>query len=480
MPGKHGPEGASSIADRLHDPALPTLAARGLAVPAYDRYAAGPRIVHVGVGGFHRSHQAVYLDELAARGSAWRIVGIGPRPGDRAMVDALASQDRLYTVIARGPERADVRVVGSLVDHVLAGVDATTLTERVAEPATSIVSLTITEAGYGPEAVMVRDGVFAGLVRGIARRAAARLSPVTVLSCDNIRHNGAVAMDAVLRAAREWAPGAAAYLERECTFPDAMVDRITPATADADRDWLRAEYGIDDRWPVVCEEHRRWVIEDLFAGGRPPLEDVGVLITDDVAAWETYKLRMLNATHTVVAYVAALAGIGTVPEAMATPHIRRLVDTFLSREVLPTIEAIAGHPAEAYAASVVERFSSRGVADQISRICVDGSVKFSMFVMPTLERQIELGGPVRAGATALAAWARYLAVVPPADQAADTYGEEARAFAIGALGDPLRFLDLDRVIPPLVAGDPGFRSDFAAAAAALGEQGPLLTAETPT
>jgi mannitol 2-dehydrogenase len=138
--------------------------------------------------------------------------------------------------------------------------------------------------------------------------------------------------------------------------------------------------------------------------------------------------------------------------------------------------SIAGHPAEAYAASVLDRFSSPGVADQISRICADGSVKFATFVMPTLARQIELGGPVRAGATALAAWARYLTVVPLPDQAADAYGAEARVVATQALGDPLRFLELERVIPPLVARDPGFRSDFAAAAAALGERGPLAAA----
>ena len=467
-------------ADPLRDDRLPAIAGRGVAVPEYDRRAPGPRIVHVGVGGFHRAHQAVYLDELAARGSAWRIRGIGPRPPDRALVDALAAQDGLYTVVARGRETRDVRVVGSLVDHVLAGEATTSLAGRVAEPSTAIVSLTITEAGYGSDAVGSPHGVFTGIVRGIARRSAAGLPPVTVLSCDNIRHNGEVARDTVLRAAHRWTPEVEPYLDRECTFPDSMVDRITPATTDADRAWLRAEHGIDDRWPVVCEDFRQWVIEDRFAAGRPALEEVGVVFADDVGAWETYKLRMLNATHTVIAYVAALAGIHWVHEAMVTPEIHRLATRFLTAEVLPTITPIDGHPASTYASSVVERFGSAGIADQVARICVDGSVKFATFVMPTVARQVELGGEAPAAATALAAWARYLAVIPPGEQAPDAHGGEARALATEALDDPMRFLDLEGVIPPRVARDARFRASFAAAARAITEHGPLAAADETT
>jgi mannitol 2-dehydrogenase len=457
----------------LTNASLPLLAARGIAVPDYPRTAPGPRIVHIGVGGFHRAHEALYIDELAIAGGDWRICGIGPLAVDRGMAEALGAQDCLYSLIEHGADDPSVRVIGSIVEYRLAIDDQRFMIDLIARAETSIVSLTITEGGYDPP-ISSGPSVFDGIAEALQRRVAAGLEPVTVLSCDNILHNGEIARGATITASRRRSAGLADWVERQCSFPNSMVDRITPATTDADRVWLRDSYGIDDRWPVVAESFRQWVVEDTFASGRPALEKVGVMFTDRVGDWETYKLRLLNATHTVLAYIAALSGINLVDEALAVPALNRFVRTFLRDEVLPTLVVqIPGHPAAAYADSVLDRFSHPGIRDQIARLCIDGTVKFPTFVIPTIAAQLDAGGPIRASVTALAAWARYLAAVPVAEQAHDTFADEARQYAIRAVKDPVRFLEFTKVFPVRVAGNSRFRDVFATQLAKLRDEGPL-------
>jgi len=458
---------------------LGELRSRGIAVPDYDRVGSGPRIAHIGVGGFHRSHQALYVDELAAAGGPWRIVGIGPLEADRAMADALAAQDHLYTLVERGDGSPRVQVVGSIVDYVHAGTSMERAVAVLSHADVRIVSLTITEAGYGEAPAGSGPGVFDALAAGLERRRSANLDPVTVLSCDNVRHNGTVAREATLRAARLVGPDLAAWIERECTFPNSMVDRITPVTTDADRAWVRAALGVEDRWPVVAEPFRQWVIEDRFACGRPPLERVGALFTDRVADWETYKLRLLNATHSVLAYISALGGIEWVDDALGNPAVRSLVEAYLADEALPSLAAIPGHPPEAYAAATLARFSAHGMRDQVARLCVDGTVKVATFIIPTVAACVTERRPVDAAALAIAAWAHYLAVVPPEEQAYDTHGDEARAHARAAREDPLRFLAFGRVFPDVVATDARFRDAFARQLRRLGCEDPLIVAATP-
>jgi mannitol 2-dehydrogenase len=459
----------------LTSASLASLAADGLAVPTYERRAPGPRIVHIGVGGFHRAHEALYVDELAAAGGDWRICGIGPLAVDRAMAEALHAQDQLYTLIEHGGGEPSVRVVGSIVEYRLAIQDQRAMIDAIARPETSIVSMTITESGYDPPFTS-KLSVFDELAGAIERRMAAGLEPVTVLSCDNILHNGDVAREATIAAAHRRDAALADWIDRNCTFPNSMVDRITPATTDADRAWLREAHGIDDRWPVVAESFRQWVVEDRFASGRPRLEDVGVVFTDRVRDWETYKLRMLNATHTLLAYVAALAGIRLVDEALAVPALNRYARTFLHDEVLPSLVVdIPGHPAAAYAESVLDRFARPGIRDQIARLCIDGTVKFPTFIIPTVTAQLEGGGPIRASVTSLAAWARYLVVVPVAEQAHDAFAGEAREHAMRAVEDPLRFLDFTRVFPERLAANSRFRDEFVRQLTSLRDDGPFAT-----
>lgn len=443
---------------------LHAVSALGVPTPEYDRARLVPRIVHLGVGGFHRAHMALYVDELAAAGSDWGIRGVGVLEADRRMAEALRPQDHLYTLVERDNAGPRPRVVGSIVDYVLRD-----LPRLLADPQVRIFSLTITEGGYS---LAQPNPTIEAVADALEARRTADAGPLTVLSCDNLPGNGNVARGAILTVCAQRGGELVSFAE-SCTFPNSMVDRITPQTSDADRAWLRDEVGVDDNWPVTCESFRQWVIEDDFAAERPQLEDVGVLFTDRVHDWELYKLRMLNASHSSMAYLMALAGVVYVDEAMAVPALRRFLERFLAQEAIPTLTEIPGHPAAAYARTILERFDNTGVRDQIARLCIDGTAKFPSFLIPTVERHLERGGPVECAALALAGWARYLATTPAAERAADPNGERAAILAQRSLDDPLAFLALDDVFTPRVASSDRFRGAFAAAAADLAALGPL-------
>ncbi len=454
---------------KLGTETLDAVAARGVPVPTYDRSALAPRLLHLGVGGFHRAHLALYTHELAERSSDWGIRGLGVLVADRRMADALGSQDHLYTLTEKGSGEPRPQVIGAIVDYVLAADDAAAAAQ-IADPDIAILSLTVTEAGYSSD---VPNATFNAIARGLDERRAAGAGPLTILSCDNLPGNGTVARAATMAACEGRGADLARWVDASCTFPNSMVDRITPVTSESDRDWLRDTWGISDAWPVVAEPFRQWVIEDKFAAGRPRWEDVGALFTDRVHDWELYKLRMLNAAHSCMAYLSALAGITFVDEAMAEPVVRRFLERLLYEEAIPTLTEIPGHLRTDYAASVLGRFTNTGVRDQIARLCIDGTAKFPTFLIPTIDRQLELDGPIDSAALALAGWARYLAVTPKAARAADGSGDLAAAHAERALRDPAAFLEFGEVFPPALARNERFRTAFATAAERLSARGPL-------
>ena len=301
---------------------LADIALSGVPVPAYDRSRLRPRIVHVGVGGFHRAHLALYAHELAAAG------------GD-------------YTLIEKGNGEPTAQVIGSITGFVYApdGQDAA-VAQLVAAPETAILSLTVTESGYAEPSAPGEHTTFDRIAATLAVRRDRAAGPLTILSCDNLPGNGHAARAATLAAAARLDATLPAWVQEHCAFPNSMVDRITPVTSDADRAWLRESAGIDDRWPVVAEPFLQWVAEDEFAGGRPPFEDVGVLFSDRIHDWEQYKLRLLNAGHSCIAYLSALAGITFVHEAMAAPAVRTFLEDLLHHEAIPTLVEIPGHPRE--------------------------------------------------------------------------------------------------------------------------------------
>jgi mannitol 2-dehydrogenase len=424
------------------------------------------------VGGFHRAHLALYVHRLATDGGDWGIVGLGMLPADGEMAAALGGQDHLYTLIEKGNGEPSAQVIGSITGFVHApNGHADAVAELIAAPTTAILSLTVTEAGYTQT-----SPTFARIAAALGARRERGIGPLTILSCDNLPGNGDAARTSTLAAAERLDAGVAAWVAEHCSFPNSMVDRITPVTSAADREWLRDRAGIDDHWPVVAEPFLQWVAEDAFAAGRPSFEDVGVLFSDRIDDWEQYKLRMLNAGHSCIAYLSALAGITFVHEAMAVPAIRRFLEDLLYREAMPTLVEIPDHPAEEYAASVMERFANPGVRDQIARLCIDGSAKFPMFLIPTVERQLESDGPVSHAATALAAWARYLGVVDPEQQSYDADAEVARSYASQARDTPEAFLESQTVFTPALRTSDRFRSSFVDAYEQIREQGPLAAA----
>ncbi|TBU86854.1 mannitol dehydrogenase family protein [Phytopseudomonas dryadis] len=407
---------------------LDSLAA-DVAVPAYDPASTRQGIAHIGVGGFHRAHQAIYTEALLNQGEArdWSICGVGLRREDRAMQEALAGQDHLYTLLVLGDEPGlEVRVVGAISGMLLAEDSPAALIDKLADPAIRIVSLTITEGGYciddssGEFMADLPDiqhdlahpdsprSVFGFLCAALARRRAAGIPAFTLMSCDNLPHNGAVTRKALLAFAHLADHELATWIDGHVSFPNAMVDRITPMTSDAHRLQLSARHAIEDAWPVVCEPFVQWVLEDKFVNGRPAWEKVGVQFTDDVTPYEEMKIKLLNGSHLALTYLGFLKGYRFVHEAMNDPLFQRYVRSFMELDVTPQLAPVPGIDLDRYKDILIERFSNQAIADQLERVCSDGSSKFPKFIVPTLNRLIADGRPLERVALVVAAWALYL------------------------------------------------------------------------
>ncbi|MBW3505526.1 mannitol dehydrogenase family protein [Pseudomonas sp. NKUCC02_KPG] len=410
-----------------------------VAKPAYLASPAQQGIAHIGVGGFHRAHQAYYTDALMRQGHNfdWSICGIGLRAEDRKVRDALASQDYLYTLFELGDgDDTQSRIIGSLSDMLLAEDGIQALIDKLASPAIRIVSLTITEGGYciddssgefmaalapiqhdlaHPEAPRT---VFGLLCAALAQRRANGTRAFTVMSCDNLPHNGAVARKALLAYAALSNKDLHDWIAAHVSFPNAMVDRITPMTSDAHRLQLHDQLGIEDAWPVVCEPFTQWVLEDTFADGRPAWETVGVQLTDDVTPYEEMKIKLLNGSHLALSYLGFLKGYRFVHETMNDPLFVAYVRAYMDLDVTPQLAPVPGIDLAVYKDTLIQRFSNQAMADQLERVCSDGSSKFPKFSLPTLNRLISEGAELKRAALVVAAWAMYLKGV---DENGQTY-----------------------------------------------------------
>ncbi|TNF82557.1 mannitol dehydrogenase family protein [Pseudomonas sp. ICMP22404] len=400
-----------------------------VALPAYPLGDIRQGIAHIGVGGFHRAHQAYYTDALMNTGADldWAICGVGLRAEDRRARDDLASQDYLFTLYELGDnDDTEVRVIGAINDMLLAEDGAQVLIDKLADPQIRIVSLTITEGGYciddsngefmahlpqiqhdlaHPDAPTT---VFGFLCAALAKRRAAGTSAFTLMSCDNLPHNGAVTRKALLAFATRHDAELAQWIDHNVSFPNAMVDRITPMTSVAHRLQLHDEHGIDDAWPVVCEPFVQWVLEDKFVNGRPAWEKVGVQFTDDVSPYEEMKIKLLNGSHLALTYLGFLKGYRFVHETMNDPLFVRYIRAYMDLDVTPQLAPVPGIDLGDYKNTLVERFSNQAIADQLERVCSDGSSKFPKFTVPTINRLIADGGETRRAALVVAAWAVYL------------------------------------------------------------------------
>ena len=453
--------------------------------PVYDRSALTPSIVHIGVGGFHRAHLATYVDDLARAGNTdWGIVGAGVMPFDQKMYDALTEQDTLYTLVSRDQDGFDATVIGSIVDFILAYPDPQPLIDKIASPETQIVSMTVTEGGYpvddatgafDPDSPNASDtSAFAAIVKGLAKRMADGVGPITVQSCDNVMGNGDVAALATKSMAAAHGDDLVAWIDENVAFPNSMVDRITPATTEADREWFAENVGIDDNWPVVCEPFIQWVIEDEYAGARPPWETLDIIKTDDVRPFEHMKLQLLNAGHSVLGFSAHQFEIELVHDGMADPDVLSFVEAYLHREAKTALHPVEGMDFDAYIESLLERFANPQVRDQVLRLAMDGTGRLPKFVLPTLRTHLANGGPTKLAALLLATWCQSLTGKSDAgndiEYGPDAMLEQAKAAAQASLENPAAFLDLAPTFDG-IRDNEAFVAEFAATLTAVRENG---------
>lgn len=441
-----------------------------VAVPAYDRLKTKTGIVHIGVGAFHRAHEAFYTDQVLHLKDAanWGICGVGLLDTDRRLLDTLADQDGLYTLLITWPDGTlTARVIGSVTEYLFAPDNPGAVLEKLAHPDSKIISLTITEGGYNfnastgefqmaeppiqydlnhPENPVT---VFGYLTQALKRRRDRGVTGLTIQSCDNIQHNGDVLKKMLLSYVNEAEPGLTSWILQHVAFPNCMVDRITPVTTPSAVERLRSEFGIEDSCPVVCEPFIQWVIEDHYANGRPVWESAGVQFVADVSPYEKMKIRLLNAGHSLLGFLGTLMGCSTIDEAVNTPLLRSFLREFMDQEVTPVLGKIEGIDLKDYKNSLLQRFGNPCIKDQLSRICSESSAKIPKFVVPTIEEQLGSGGTVKCGALILAVWCRYLELAGTGEhpyEIQDRMGDVLRDHALASgSGDPLAFLKIEAI-----------------------------------
>jgi fructuronate reductase/mannitol 2-dehydrogenase len=466
-----------------------------LLVPTYDRSALAPAVVHFSVGGFHRSHQLLYFDEIAQRriSDGWGVVGVGLN--SRTMKDALAPQDHLYTVVERSLDGERARVVGVMVDYHYAPDDPATVLDVLTDERTRMVSLTITGGGYrlcpqtgqfDADDVDIRwdlaepsrpRTVFGFLVEALDRRRRANLPPFTVVSCDNMHRNGDAARAAVVGFARLRDEVLARWIADRVTFPSSMVDRITPHTTPEQRAAVAQRYGVDDNWPVITEPFSQWVIEDDFCNGRPPLDQVGVRFVADVARYELMKTRLLNAGHCALGYLGSLAGHASIDRVMADPIFAEYIQQMMDVEVTPLLPPPDGIDLGEYKRSLLKRFANPAIADQLSRLCRRGSTKMPHHLLPSLRQALDEGRPHGLLTLAVAAWCRYLQGIDHVGRPIEIDDPQAgllRTLATAGGTDPRPLLG-ERSIFGDLGENPGFVAELTAALEQLDRHGVRAT-----
>lgn len=461
--------------------------------PAYDRSRIKPGIVHLGIGAFHRAHQAVVIDDLLGQGATdWGIVGASLRSPDTR--DALAPQDCLYTLAVRSGAGTEHRVIGSVLDTLVAPADPARLIARMADPATRIVSLTVTEKGYchtpqtgeldvqqhdivhdvqHPDAPRSAPGF---IVAALARRKAAGTAPFTVLSCDNLSANGHTAKRIITQFAALRSRELGRWIEDEVAFPSTMVDRIVPETTDADRAAVASALSMTDAWPVVTEPFTQWIVEDRFPAGRPDFAAVGVQLVSDVTPFEHMKLRLLNASHSALAYLGYLAGYETIAATMTDENFVALARQVMA-DAAPTLSMPAGTDLAAYSASLLQRFANPALHHRTWQIAMDGSQKLPQRLLGAMQDRLRMGLPIDTHALAVAGWMRYVTAKDEAGRAIDVRDPiAAKLKAIADNAGPVA----DRLAPALLelgpifgtlGGDPSVRSAVTQALAKLYEVG---------
>ena len=427
-----------------------------VALPEYNRDQLVSGIVHLGIGAFHRAHQAFYTEAvLNQSGGDWGIIGSSLRSA--GVRDQLVPQDCLYTLVERSGDGEKLQIIGAVTDTLVGPENPAALVSIIAQPNIKIVSLTVTEKGYchdpatgnlneahpdithdlqNPDKPVSAIGF---IVAALQQRYEKKQKAFTVLSCDNLPNNGEVLEKVVLQFAQKISPALAAWIKTHATFPSTMIDRIVPATTEDDRRDIEARLGVRDEGMVVCEPFSQWVVEDKFADGRPEWEKVGVLLVKDVRVFEKIKLRLLNGAHSTMAYTGYLSGFQYISEVMEQPAFVNLIKTYMAREAGETIIAPAGFDIEAYKQQLRDRFSNKALKHRTWQIAMDGSQKLPQRLLETLREQLAGNGNVDILCLGVAAWIRYVSGVDEKGQAievSDPLAPELRAACDANQGNP--------------------------------------------
>lgn len=441
--------------------------------PRYDRTRLRTGIVHLGLGAFHRAQEAVFTDDALAAGDMnWGILGVCMRSPE--VRNALAAQDWLYSVAAREGDAESLQAIGALTGVLVAPENPAALIAVMADPHVAIVSMTVTEKGYAldpasgdldenhpgirhdlaaPDAPRSALGLLAA---ALERRAAEGVPPFTVLTCDNLAHNG----ETVGRLLRQFAslrdPALGRFIEQEVAFPATMLDRIVPATTEDDRKHVASRLGVIDRAPVIAEAHNRWVVEDRFPAGRPDWAAAGATLVSDVAPYEAIKLKLLNASHSALAYLGYLAGHETIADATGDPVFRRFIEDMMDEEILPTIRTPPSVDAVGYRHEIIRRFANKAIRHRCWQIAMDGSQKLPPRLLGTIRDRLTAGAPFARLALAVAGWMRYATGTDEHDRAIDVRDplvERLRKIAREAAGDPARLVSGLSAVPEIFGDD---------------------------
>ena len=474
------------------------LGSLSIPVPSYDRSQVTVGIVHFGVGGFHRAHQAMYIEQLMEQGKAldWGICGVGVMPFDLKMKEAMHSQDCLYTLVLKAPDGSwEPRIIGSIVQYLYAPDDPEAVIEKMADPATRIVSLTVTEGGYNFSPVTgefddtnpavqadlapgaIPATTFGLITEALVRRRTRGIEPFTVMSCDNIQGNGHMAQKVFTAFARLRDPELGDWVADHVHFPNSMVDRITPVTTDEDRAQISQRFGVEDAWPVVCEPFTQWALEDKFTAGRPPFEDVGVQVVPDVVPYELMKLRLLNASHQALCYFGYLAGYRLVHEVAQDQLFANFLLDYMNREATPTLAPVPGIDLDAYKLKLIERFSNAAVRDTVARLCARSSERIPSWLVPVIRENLAAGRDVRLSAAVVASWARYAEGVDEHGEpitVVDRLADTVQRLAAQQRDDPLAFVKNRELFGDL-ATEQGFTEPYLNALNSLHSKGSRAT-----
>lgn len=449
--------------------------------PEYNRSKLKPGIVHIGVGNFHRAHQAWYLHRLMQAGLAqdWAIIGAGVRQNDAIMRDKLLAQDCLTTLIELDPSGTSAEVVGSMIDFLPVEADNATLIETISRADIRIVALTVTEGGYyiDPETggldlthpdiqhdIAHPDTpgtAFGAIVAALSKRKAAGLGPFTSQSCDNLQGNGDILRRIVVALAHATDPDLAAWIESHAAFPNSMVDCIVPATG-PNEIALAAQFGIADAAPVTHENFRQWVIEDAFCAGRPDWDSAGAIFTDQVHSYEAMKIRILNAGHQVLANAGELLGLETIADCMAHPTLRTFFRKVQMDEIVPHVAEVPGFTPAAYVDLIEARFANNAIRDTTRRVAFDGSSRHTGFVLPILRDALQANGAIAGLSLVEALWARMCAGTREDGsgiESNDPHWETLTIAAQKAKTNPKAWLEQTQYYQEL-AGVPGFSQQF--------------------